>query len=100
MGVTAWDWRWRRTCQKKNIKKVIIADISEPAIGNSKFEYLKIDLNSLEYEIFDDYMDIDTLIITAGLGRLCEFKDITDAEIMKSFNINAVSPISIIKKIL
>lgn len=83
---------------KKEYERIIIADITEPAAQNSKFEYLKIDLNGLECEIFDDYMEIETLIITAGLGRLCEFKDICDVEIIKNFNVNAVSPIAIIKK--
>jgi hypothetical protein len=35
-----------------------------------KFEYKYFDLRSEEYSLFDNYTNVDTLIITAGFGRL------------------------------
>ena len=57
-----------------------------------------VNLLDCDYKIFEEYQDIDTLIITAGFGRVAEFNSLTEAEIINSFKVNSVSAILIIKK--
>lgn len=81
---------------KGEIDNLYIADIEKPIINDSKIKYRKTDLryDNLSNIVFD----IDTLIITAGVGRLAFFEDLHDADIDKSFKINTISAIALIKK--
>ena len=82
----------------KGYSKIIIADKEIPAIEDTRIAHLKINLTECDFEVFEQYQDIDTLIVTAGFGRLAEFKTTTAKEIENSFKVNAISVISIIKK--
>lgn len=82
----------------KGYDKIVIADRETPCINEKRIEYLKINLADCDYSVFDNYQDIDTLIITAGIGRLAEFETFTEKEIDLNFKINTVSTITIIKK--
>lgn len=79
-------------------EKVYIVDKVAPdkEYLNSKMEYFEFDLTSDDYSIFDKFDDIDTLMITAGFGRLALFKDIYEEHITSSFAVNSVAPIRII----
>ncbi len=59
-------------------------------------ETIKIDLSKDDLSVLM-INDIDTLIITAGIGRLAMFESFTTAEIRKTFAINTISCIEIIK---
>ncbi|MCD8281953.1 MAG: SDR family NAD(P)-dependent oxidoreductase [Prevotella sp.] len=85
----------RETCER-----VYIVDKSEVCEGydNAKFECIRFDLNGGDYSLFDRFDDVDTLIITAGFGRLALFRDMGEEYITSSFNVNAVAPIRIIKR--
>lgn len=83
---------------KKGYSKIVIADKAEPDIAEQRIEYLHVDLSDCDYNVFDEYKEIDTLIITAGFGRVAKFSELTETEIVKSFKVNAISIISIIKK--
>lgn len=63
---------------------------------NPKFEYRAFDLRSEDYSLFDTFADIDTLIITAGFGRLSHFADIDEQHIVDSFTVNSTAVIRII----
>lgn len=78
--------------------KVYIVDkvLPEPNFVHSKFECFCFDLTEKDYSIFDRFSDIDTLIITAGIGRLSHFKDLDEAHIIKSFEVNTIAVIRII----
>lgn len=65
---------------------------------NEKFSFRQFDLNSRDYSIFDDFYDIDTLMITAGFGRLALFKDVEEQHIIDSFNVNTIAVLRLIKK--
>lgn len=78
--------------------KVYIVDkelVSDEFI-NSKFENFQFDLMAEDYSLFDKFNDIDTLMITAGFGRLSLFKDVPENYINNSFSVNTVAPIRII----
>lgn len=79
-------------------RKVYIVDrvLPEQNFVHPKFECLCFDLTEKDYSIFDRFSDIDTLIITAGIGHLAHFKDLDEAYIIKSFEVNTIAVIRII----
>lgn len=80
-------------CEKVYIvDKVMVA----PENMNEKFECFQFDLMNEDYSIFDQFKDIDSLMITAGFGKLSLFKDVPETYIASSFNVNTVAPIRII----
>ena len=83
---------------RDSCEKVYIVDKAAPDAEylNSKMEYFEFDLTSNDYSIFDKFDDIDTLMITAGFGRLALFKDISEEHITNSFAVNSVAPIRVI----
>ena len=44
-----------------------------------------------DYTFLEDYKDIDTLVITAGFGRIAPFEDITEQEIQNCFQVNSIA---------
>ncbi|MCD7714041.1 MAG: SDR family NAD(P)-dependent oxidoreductase [Prevotella sp.] len=86
--------------KRNDCEKVYIVDkvsVSEE-YWNDKFECFKFDLTQSDYSLFDSFNDIDTLMITAGFGRLALFRDIDEEYIAASFNVNTVAAIRIIKR--
>lgn len=65
--------------------------------NNDKFRFFKFNLENEDYTLFESFDDVDTLMITAGFGRLALFTDISEDYILSSFNVNSIAPIRIIK---
>lgn len=86
--------------KRNDIEKVYIVDKAVVAEENKhvKFETYQFDLTQSDYSIFDNIQDIDTLMITAGFGRLQLFRDVDESMIMNSFNVNTIPVLRIIKK--
>lgn len=86
--------------RKDEIEKIYIVDkaIVQENHVTDKFEVFQFDLTNDDYSFFDRFDDIDTLMITAGFGRLALFKDITEEHIINSFNVNTISVLRLIKK--
>lgn len=57
----------------------------------------QFDLTCQDYSIFDQFTDIDGLVITAGFGRLALFKDIPEEMITTYFHVNTIAVIRVIK---
>ena len=71
---------------------VTIADKVMPEVAlPSNIEYKGINLLSNRFEFLSEHNDIDTLIITAGFGRVTRFENIADKEIDNSFQVNAIA---------
>lgn len=77
--------------------KVFVADRVEPEICSSSIEYIKVDLTDCDFNVFDNYLDVSTVIITAGFGRIAAFETFVDKEIEKNFKVNTLATITIIK---
>lgn len=63
-----------------------------------KIESIQFDLTNEDYSIFDQFEDIDGLMITAGFGRLALFEDIQEEMIATYFKVNTIAAIRIIKR--
>lgn len=83
---------------RKDYEKIYIVDkvLIDKEFNNKKFESIQFDLISEDYSIFDRFKDVDTLMITAGFGKLSLFKDVPEQYIRSSFAVNSVAPIRII----
>lgn len=85
---------------RTDVEKVYIVDkapLSEE-FASGKFEAYQFDLTQEDYSIFDRFQDIDTLMITAGFGKLALFKDVDESLIPLSFNVNTIPVMRIIKR--
>lgn len=84
--------------KRNDCEKVYIVDKSELSIdyNNEKFEYYQFDLTGNDYSFFDRFSDIDTLMITAGFGRLALFKDLDEQYIINSMKVNSTAVMRVI----
>ena len=84
--------------KRKDCEKIYIVDKSELSkdYNNKKFECYQFDLTSNDYSFFDRFNDIDTLMITAGFGRLALFKDLDEQHIINSMNVNSTAVMRVI----
>lgn len=82
---------------KKIHQKIYIFDKVEPIIKNPNIEFIKIDLSKDSLEQYIDVIkNCDTLIITAGFGRVDFFNNIDMPEINKIIKVNLISVINLI----
>ena len=68
----------------------------DPNYANDKFEYRSFDLRSEDFSFFNEFKGVDTLMITAGFGRLAHFADVEESHIVDSFSVNTTAVIRII----
>ena len=68
----------------ENYEKIYIIDkvVVSGEFANPKFESIQFDLTSEDFSVFDGFRDIDTLMITAGFGKLSLFKDIAEISVI------------------
>ena len=78
--------------------RVTIIDKSEPQVE------LPDNVNFLRHNLLDDDLsflsgvgDINTLVFTAGFGRVAPFETIHDSEIINQFQVNAVSVVRMLR---
>lgn len=86
--------------KRTDIQTVNIVDKAQLSeeFNNPKFKCYQFDLMQSDYRIFNQFQDIDTLMITAGFGKLALFKDIDENHIVNSFNVNTIPVMRIIKR--
>ena len=84
---------------KEETERVYIVDKASLAeeYKEKKIESFQFDLTNEDYSIFNQFEDIDGLMITAGFGRLALFDDIPEEIISTYFNVNTVAVIRVIK---
>lgn len=65
--------------KRKSTEKVYIVDKAplQPEYYHSKITSFQFNLTSNDFSFFDQFDDIDSLMITAGFGKLALFKDIS-----------------------
>lgn len=90
----------RQLALRQDVETVNIVDrvAVAPEYIHPKFRFHIFDLMSDDFSFFDRFYETDTLMITAGFGKLSLFEDMDDDYIRSSFIVNAIAPIRIIKK--
>lgn len=85
---------------RDDFEKVYIVDRAMPAgdVMHPKFECHQFDLMSEDYSIFERFTDVDTLMITAGFGRLALFKDLSEDYIISSMAVNSTAVMRVIHR--
>lgn len=81
-------------------EKVYVVDKApfQEEYQHPKIESFQFDLTSVDYSFFDQFNDINAMMITAGYGKLALFKDIHEQYIMDSFNVNTIPVLRLIKR--
>ena len=76
-----------------------ISDVSEEyrADFEARTSFKRVNFVNQEYGFCDEIQDIDTLVITAGFGRVAPFESITQAEISNLVKCNMLAAMKIIK---
>ncbi|MBQ7346630.1 MAG: SDR family NAD(P)-dependent oxidoreductase [Clostridia bacterium] len=82
----------------KDVPNTKDIELSKIDIFQKQTSFKKLNLINQEYAIFDEIQDIDTLIITAGFGRVSQFEALTEIEITNLVKCNMLSAIQIIKR--
>ena len=84
---------------KSEIEQVYVLDKVPLAeeYQEHKIKSFQFDLTCEDYSIFNQFTDIDGLMITAGFGKLALFEDIDEKMIPLYFNVNTVAAIRVIK---
>lgn len=86
--------------KREDVEKVYIVDKAPVAeeFHNTKFEGYQFDLTNEDYSFFDRFADIDTLMITAGFGKLALFKNVPESLIVNSFNVNTIPVLRLVHR--
>lgn len=84
--------------ERKECDRVYIVDRVAVAAehANAKFCCTQFDLMSDDFSLFDGFEDVDTLVITAGFGRLAHFADVEEEHVVASMTVNATAVMRII----
>lgn len=82
-------------------KKGYFVNIVDKAQNDMLVEYDNIrfcqaNLLNPDFSFLEQYKDIDTLVITAGFGRITPFEELLDQEIQNGFQVNSIAAIRII----
>lgn len=84
--------------EREECDRVYIVDRVSVAAehANDKFSYTQFDLMGDDFSLFDNFRDVDMLVITAGFGRLAHFADVDEEHVVKSMTVNATAVMRII----
>ena len=83
---------------KAEASNVVIVDRVQPEMelpGNITYEYGNLLDANLSF--LDAHGDADGLVFTAGFGRVAPFETIIENEIYNQFQVNAISPINVLR---
>lgn len=86
---------------RSDVERVYVVDKAPitqlPVAVGGKVEWTEADLMCADYSLLDRFGDIDTLMITAGIGRLALFADTDDDEIVRTMTLNSICTMRIIR---
>lgn len=85
---------------RESTEKVYIVD-KAPLLeeyAHPKIQSFQFDLTNEDYSFFDRFSDIDSMMITAGFGKLALFKNVPENYIMNSFNVNTIPVLRLVHK--
>lgn len=85
---------------RKEVEKVYVVDKATfpDEYVNEKIMPFCFDLTNDDYSLFDQFSDINALMVTAGFGRLALFKNVPESYIKDSFEVNTIPVLRLIKQ--
>ncbi|MDT2597580.1 SDR family NAD(P)-dependent oxidoreductase [Enterococcus dongliensis] len=84
---------------EQDYSKIYVYDRKDSDFLSDKIEFTQFNLVEDDFDKFDSLVDkVDTLIITAGFGRVSKFETFEDIEIKNGIFVNEIAPIRIIRK--
>ena len=83
-----------------DVEKVYVVDKAAmpEEYAHEKIESHRFDLTEADYSFFDQFADVNALMITAGFGRLALFKDVPEGYIDDSFAVNTIPVLRLVKR--
>ena len=83
---------------ERGAAQVIIIDKDEPTVPlPAKVTFVRHNLLDDDLAFLPDPADVDALVFTAGFGRVAPFESILQVEISNQFQVNAVSPVKVLR---
>lgn len=83
---------------ERGAAQVVIIDKDEPAVPlPAKVTFVRHNLLDDDLAFLPDPADVDALVFTAGFGRVAPFESILQVEISNQFQVNAVSPVKVLR---
>ncbi len=67
-------------------------------IFEKRTSFERVDLAQEQFAVFDSIQDVDTLLITAGFGRVAPFEELTSAEVTNLLKCNLLGCVRVIQK--
>ena len=85
---------------RPSVEKVYVVDKAKFPVEYDceKIESHCFDLTNDDYSIFNQFDDVNAMMITAGFGRLSLFKDVPEAYIIDSFKVNTIPVLRLVKR--
>jgi len=81
---------------EQGYRKIFVLGRTPLDMDNPRIVHIKYDASKDGLDVFEQCSEVDTLIVTAGTGRLAPFETFTRQEIQNTFQVNAVSTIQAI----
>lgn len=78
-------------------KVTIIDKICPDILLPRNVDFIPFDLQFDDYSVFDGFIDVDKLVITAGVGKLSLFENLSEDELVRTMQINSIGVMRIIK---
>ncbi|GHT53193.1 hypothetical protein AGMMS49982_15580 [Bacteroidia bacterium] len=83
---------------QRDYTKVYVVDRRTPAVDlGASVVFVPFNLLNEDFSVFEQFADIDTLLITSGFGRVALFDSLTDKELQNIFKVNSIAVSRIIK---
>lgn len=85
---------------REETERVYVVDKAplEACYEHPKIDSFLFDLTNEDYSFFNQFDDIDSLLVTAGFGHLSLFKDVQEQYIVNSFKVNTLSVLRLVHR--
>lgn len=84
---------------QSGVEKVYVVDkaVFPKEYTHEKIEPHQFDLTNDDYSLFDQFADVNAMMITAGFGKLALFRDVPESYIVNSFEVNTIPVLRLVK---
>lgn len=64
--------------------------------SSNNIHFEQVNLLATDFSFLENYKNIDTLVITAGFGRIAPFEEILEQEIQNNFQVNSIAVLKVL----